>query len=204
MDLGIAARGYILAFSIAAAVGPITLLVVRRTLGSGWPMGIVSGLGVATADAIYGAVAAFGIAAVADLLLSITRPLAFVGGAALIVIGLRTAWRPVPPTDLAPPTARTLTSAYVSILGLTLTNPLTILLYGAVIVSVGVPASSQAAVTLWIGLAVGAVAWWLVLVPIVALVRGRLSPRVLRTVTVLSGLAIATFGMLTLVGAPRG
>jgi hypothetical protein len=73
-----------------------------------------------------------------------------------------------------------------------------------VIVSVGVPASSQAAVTLWIGLAVGAVAWWLVLVPIVALVRGRLSPRVLRTVTVLSGLAIATFGVVTLVGAIRG
>jgi threonine/homoserine/homoserine lactone efflux protein len=205
VDAGLAARGFVLGFAIAASVGPITLLVIRRTLGSGWPLGIVSGMGVATADAAYGAVAAFGIAAIADLLLTISRPLGIVGGAALIWVGLRTAQRPMPSLDTATPnTARGLAAGYLSILGLTLTNPMTVILYGAVIVSVGVPASSGAALSLWLGLASGSVAWWFVLVPIVALVRGRLSQRVLRAVTIASGVAIAAFGVVTLAGATAG
>lgn len=204
MDAGLVARGFVLAFAIAAAVGPITLLVIRRTLGSGWRMGIVSGMGVATADVAYGAVAAFGIAIVADALVAVSRPLGIVGGAALVWIGLRTVLRPAVALDATPATTRDLASGYLSIVGLTLTNPMTVIFYGAVIVSVGVPASSAAAVSLWLGLAIGAVAWWLVLVPIVALVRGRLSPRVLRAVTVASGIAIAGFGIITFVGAIAG
>lgn len=201
MDAALAARGLVLGFTIAAAVGPITLLVIRRTLGAGWRIGLASGMGVATADAAYGAVAAFGIAAVADALVAVSRPLGIVGGAALLWIGLRTALRPPPPMDATPSTVKDLANAYLSILGLTLTNPLTVILYGAVIVSVGVPASSGAAVSLWLGLAIGSVAWWFVLVPFVALVRGRLSVRVLRAITLVSGIAIAAFGVATLVGA---
>lgn len=201
MDAALAARGLVLGFAIAASVGPITLLVIRRTLGAGWRLGIASGMGVATADAAYGAVAAFGLAALADALVAVSRPLGVVGGAALVWIGLRTALRPPPAMDATPATARDLVTGYVSILGLTLTNPLTVILYGAVIVSVGVPASSGAAVSLWLGLAAGSVAWWLVLVPIVALVRDRLSPRVLRAVTIASGVAIAALGALALAGA---
>jgi threonine/homoserine/homoserine lactone efflux protein len=204
MDAALLVRGFVLGFVIAAAVGPITLLVIRRTLGSGWRMGIASGMGVATADTAYGAVAAFGIAAVADALVAISRPLGIVGGAALIAIGLRTVLRPTAPVAAAAPGARNLTAGYLSILGLTLTNPMTIIFYGAVIVSVGVPASSVAALSLWLGLAIGSVAWWLVLVPLVALVRGRLSSRVLRAITVASGIAIAAFGVITLVGAILG
>ncbi|MFN8519753.1 MAG: LysE family transporter [Chloroflexota bacterium] len=204
MDAALAVRGLVLGFAIAASVGPITLLVIRRTLGAGWRLGLASGMGVATADAAYGAIAAFGIAALADALVSISRPLGIVGGAALVWVGLRTALSPPPPMDSTPATARDLATGYLSILGLTLTNPLTVILYGAVIVSVGVPASSGAAMSLWLGLATGSVAWWLVLVPVVALVRGRLSPRVLRAVTVASGIAIAASGIVTLVGALRG
>lgn len=204
MEAGLAARGFVLGFVIAASVGPITLLVIRRTLGAGWRMGIASGMGVATADAVYGAVAAFGIAAVADALVAVSRPLGILGGALLVWIGLRTALRPPPPMDATPATAKDLATAYLSILGLTLTNPLTVILYGAVIVSVGVPASSGAAVSLWLGLAIGSVAWWFVLVPLVALVRGRLSPRALRAVTVASGVAITAFGAITLLTALIG
>jgi hypothetical protein len=71
-------------------------------------------------------------------------------------------------------------------------------------VSVGVPASSGAALSLLLGLAFGSVAWWFVLVPLVALVRGKLSARVLRGVTIASGIAIAVFGIITLLGAFAG
>jgi threonine/homoserine/homoserine lactone efflux protein len=204
VDAALAARGLVLGFVIAASVGPITLLVIRRTLGAGWRMGIASGMGVATADAAYGAVAAFGIAALADALVAIGRPLGIVGGVALVWVGLRTALRPPPLMDATPATVRDLAGGYLSILGLTLTNPLTVILYGAVIVSMGVPASSGAAASLWLGLALGSVAWWFVLVPLVALVRGRLSLRALRVVTVASGVAIAVLGALALAGGILG
>ena len=66
MDPALFARGLILGFTIAAAVGPISLLVIRRTLAEGRVVGLVSGLGVATADAMYGAIAAFGLGAITD------------------------------------------------------------------------------------------------------------------------------------------
>jgi len=197
-------RGLILGFTIAAAVGPITLLVIRRTLGSGWAIGLASGMGVATADAAYGAVAAFGISAVSDLLVSLSRPLGLIGGTVLLVVGLRTVRGAHIPPAASPATMRGLASAYGSILGLTLTNPLTILLYGALVVSVGVPASTAGAASLWLGLALGSFAWWPILVPAVAVARSRVTPRLLRAITIASGAIIAVFGVLTVASAIRG
>ena len=97
-----------------------------------------------------------------------------------------------------------LTAAYASIVGLTLTNPLTILLYGALVVSVGVPASTAGAASLWLGLGLGSAGWFLILVTAVAVLRTRVSPPLLRVVTIISGLVIAVFGVLTLIGAIRG
>jgi threonine/homoserine/homoserine lactone efflux protein len=58
-------RGLVLGFAIAAPVGPIGLLCIQRTLNQGRLVGLVSGLGAATADAIYGAIAAFGLSMIA-------------------------------------------------------------------------------------------------------------------------------------------
>ncbi len=204
MDPQLLGRGFILGLSIAAAVGPITLLVIRRTLGSGWLVGMASGLGVATADGTYGAIAAFGISAASDLLVSLARPLGLIGGAVLLVIGARTVRGAHVPPVATPATTRGLVRAYVSVLGLTLTNPLTILLFAALVVSVGVPASTAGAASLWIGLVLGSAGWWLICVSSVAALRTRISPRLLRAITIVSGVVIAIFGVLTLLNAIRG
>jgi len=91
LDPALALRGFILGFTIAAAVGPISLLVIRRTLAEGRLYGLVSGLGVATADATYGAIAAFGLAAVTDALVSARAVLGLVGGAFLLWMAWQTA-----------------------------------------------------------------------------------------------------------------
>lgn len=121
-------RGLIFGLAIAAPVGPIGLLCIRRTITDGRLVGFVSGLGAATADALYGSVAALGLQALSSLIFSLNAALQIVGGMALIWIGLTTMIaRPVPVSIESTPTRRRLLSAYFSTLLLTLANPATIL-----------------------------------------------------------------------------
>ncbi len=104
-DLPLPLRGLIIGFTIAAAVGPITLLVIRRTIAYGGMYGFASGLGVAAADATYAGVAAFGLTAITSLLVSGHVLLGIVGGSIIAIMGLRTmASRPTgPATDVERP-----------------------------------------------------------------------------------------------------
>src|SRR3954467_15266008 len=132
VDPAFAFRGFVLGFTIAAAVGPISLLVIRRTIAQGWLYGLVSGLGVATADATYGAIAAFGLSAITDVLVNARWVLGLAGGAFLLWL----AWQTIRanPTEAASIKTRRrgYPGAYLSILGLTLANPMTILSFAAV------------------------------------------------------------------------
>jgi threonine/homoserine/homoserine lactone efflux protein len=206
MDPAIFLRGLVLGLTIAATVGPITMLTIRRTLASGWAIGFASGLGVATADATYAAVAAFGISAVSDVLVAIARPLALVGGAFLIYLGVRTMRSvPVDPETADPKGKRpSLLAAYLSILGLTLTNPLTILSFAALFVALGVRGTVLEAGVLTAGVAAGSVLWWVVLTVTLTLVRGRLSLRALRWANVISGVVVTAFGVIAVVTGIRG
>jgi threonine/homoserine/homoserine lactone efflux protein len=205
VEVGLFAQGAVLGFAIAAAVGPIALLTIRRTLASGWPMGLASGLGVATADGLYGAVAAFGLTAISDALVGLAAPLGIAGGGALVIVGLRTALSP-PATQAADASAtrRGLVGAYLSILALTLTNPMTILLFAAMVASIGVMASAGDAALVATGFFAGSLAWWIALVALVAAFRRRITGRVLRAITIASGLAIAAFGAASVTAVVLG
>jgi threonine/homoserine/homoserine lactone efflux protein len=205
MDPTLIIRGFVLGFTIAAAVGPISLLCIRRTLAEGRLVGLVSGLGVATADATYGAIAAFGLTAVTDLLVDGRRVLGIVGGAFLLWLAWRT-FRAVPPEAAAVPAdapdRRGLPGAYLSTLGLTLTNPMTILSFGALFVGLGVTGGGAAGATLLtLGVFAGSAAWWVVLVAAVGTLRTRITPRGLRRVNMASGLLIGAFALVALASA---
>ncbi len=196
-------RGLVLGFTIAAAVGPISLLCIRRTLAEGRLVGLVSGMGVATADATYGAIAAFGLTAVTDLLVDWRRVLGIVGGAFLLWLAWRT-FRSVPGEAGSNPTngRRGLPAAYLSTLGLTLTNPMTILSFAALFVGLGVTGGdASGATSLTLGVFAGSAAWWVVLVSAVGALRSRLTPIGLRRVNVASGLIIGVFAVVALVSA---
>ena len=203
MEPTLFARGLVLGFTIAAAVGPISLLCIRRTLAEGRLVGFVSGMGVATADATYGAIAAFGLTAVTELLVDWRRALGVVGGLFLLWLAWRTL-RSVPgeAASDAGNGRRGLPAAYLSILGLTLTNPMTILSFAALFVGLGVTGGDAAGATLLtLGVFAGSAAWWVVLVTAVGALRSRLTPTGLRRVNVASGLIIGAFAIVALVSA---
>jgi threonine/homoserine/homoserine lactone efflux protein len=199
MDPVLLGRGFVLGFTIAAAVGPISLLVIRRTLAEGRVVGLASGLGVATADATYGGIAAFGLTAITDLLVGGGRWLGLAGGVFLLWLAWRTA-RAEPGTAAAVTERRGgLPGAYLSILGLTMTNPMTILSFGALFAGLGVTgddALGSALITL--GVFLGSASWWVVLTTTIGRLRSRVTPRWLRVINVVSGVVIGAFAILAI------
>ncbi len=197
-------RGFALGFAIAASPGPIFFLCVRRTLVAGRLYGLFSGLGVATVDAFYAAVATFAIAALTAAFATGRRPLALIGGAALIVLGARIILERSFATDAPPAVSRRgLASAYASTVGLTVTNPATIVSFAALAATLGLGTSGSwlrpAAVVL--GVLLGSAAWWCLLVVAVSLLRARMTPPVTRGISLFSGIAIAVLGMIAVLSA---
>lgn len=190
-------RGALFGFAIAAPVGPIGLLCIQRTLNGGqWP-GLVSGLGAATADALYGCVAAFGLTIITTFLVDQRLWLGMVGSAFLCYLGLRT-FLARPATQAAKDQSANLLGAYLSTLFLTLTNPMTIFSFIAIFAGMGL-ASRQgdfgAAAALVLGVFCGSAAWWLLLSGGVALFRSRFTPTALRWVNRTAGVVILGFGV---------
>jgi threonine/homoserine/homoserine lactone efflux protein len=204
LALPLPVRGLIIGLTIAAAVGPITLLVIRRTIDHGGIYGFASGLGVATADATYGGIAAFGLTAVTSILVSGHMLLGILGGLIIALIGVRTMLaRPTgPAVDVERPG---LVGAFGSMYALTMTNPLTIVLYAGVFAGIGLTAGSSFADAAVLTLAVwlGSTLWWVVLCTPVAWLRERVSARVLLWVNRISGAALVLFGLLAVLGALR-
>ena len=206
--LSVFVRGLALGLAIAAPVGPIGVLCIRRTLAEGRLAGLVSGLGAATADAIYGFVAAFGLTFISSFLISYQDWIRLVGGLFLLYLGVKTLRAPVAvgrgfdtaqtPTQ---PTGAGLLGNYVSTLALTLTNPVTILSFAAVFAGLGVGAVSgdyASAAFLVLGVFLGSALWWLALSAGVSLLRSRVTPHGLRWVNRVSGLIILGFGLAAL------
>jgi threonine/homoserine/homoserine lactone efflux protein len=200
VDPALAIRGFILGFTIAAAVGPISLLVIRRTLAEGRMVGLASGLGVATADGTYGAIAAFGLGAITRVLVDARPILGLVGGIFLLWLAWKTVRaEPHDPATVAATRRGGLAGAYLSILGLTMTNPMTILSFGALFAGLGVTGGdTTGAALITLGVFVGSGAWWVLLTGIVAALRSRVTTTWIRRINVASGIAIWVFAMISI------
>lgn len=201
MHLPLYITGLVLGFGIAAPVGPIGVLCIRRTLTDGRLIGFVTGLGAATADAFYGGVAAFGLTALSGALVAQQGAIRMVGGVFLAYLGIRTLLaRPASHAARAA-THGNPAAAYASTVVLTLTNPATILSFAAIFAGLGLAASQQdypSAALLVLGVFCGSALWWLLLSGVVGLLRSRVTAAALRWVNVASGILLLGFGVLAL------
>jgi threonine/homoserine/homoserine lactone efflux protein len=194
-------EGVAIGFAVAAPVGPIGVLCIRRTLAEGRASGFVSGLGAATADAAYGSVAALGLTFVTGLLVGAAAWLRLFGGVFLVFLGVRTFLsRP----DVRPAAAGRggLLGAYASTFGLTLANPSTILSFAAIFTGLAAGSMGDAlyAMSLVLGVFCGSTLWWFVLSGATSLFRAKLSAGGLRWVNRISGVVLAGFGVVALSG----
>jgi threonine/homoserine/homoserine lactone efflux protein len=198
--MGFLGRGFMIGLAIAAPVGAIGLLCIRRTLAEGRLVGLVSGLGAATADAFYGAMAAFGVTAVSAALVAHQGWIRMLGGLYLCYLGVRIATSR-PAMEEATRSVRGLLPAYLSTIALTLTNPTTIISFAAIFAGFGLGVAEPdraSAALLVLGVFLGSAAWWLLLTTGVGLFRGALNQHRLRWVNLISGSILVGFGILSL------
>ena len=162
---------------------------------------LVSGIGIATADGIYGSVAAFGLTVITSFLVNEQKWIRLVGGVFLIYLGIRTILAK-PAEKAANAQAHNFAGAYVSTLLLTLTNPLTILSFAVIFAGLGVGATggnSLAAALVVAGVFSGSAAWWCILTGGISLLRRRFTPTWLRWLNRVSGAVIGIFGIVALI-----
>ncbi|WP_374721062.1 LysE family translocator [Peribacillus tepidiphilus] len=194
-------KGLILGFSIAAPVGPIGILCIRRTIAYGRLYGFFSGLGAATADAIYGLIAGFGLTFIMNFLLDQQFILQAFGGLFLCYLGVQI-FRSNPAKESAKANGSTLFTSYFSVFLLTISNPMTIMSFLGVFAGLGIGNSmgeSFSALYLVIGVFVGSAFWWLTLSIIVGLLKDRFNTNMLSWVNKVSGLIIIVFGTLSII-----
>jgi threonine/homoserine/homoserine lactone efflux protein len=197
----------LLGLSVAAPVGAIGVLIIRRSLAYGWRFGFVSGLGVATADAAYGAIAAFGLTALTSALTALTDPLRLFGGLFLLYLGLRTFLaRAAAPITATADASRDLPGAYLSIFALTIVNPQTILTFLSAFAGLGAldAADSLAPFLMVGGVFTGSVSWWLVLSAAISTLRARIDARLMMWINRASGAIVIAFALAILLSLVRG
>ncbi|NBD35727.1 MAG: LysE family transporter [Chloroflexi bacterium] len=202
MDIPLLLRGILIGFSIAAPVGPIGVLCIRRTLTEGRASGLVSGLGAASADAIYGCIAGFGLTFISNALVTQQHWLRLIGGAFLCYLGVKTLLA-APADQAVEAEGQGLIGSYASTFFLTLTNPMTVLSFAAIFAGLGLADTSgdyASAGMLVLGVFTGSALWWLMLSGGVSLFRERFSAGV-QWVNRFSGIIITGFGILALVSA---
>ncbi len=199
-------KGMIIGLSIAVPVGPIGILCIRRTLSQGRIIGILSGLGAATADAFYGSIAGFGLTILSNLLMGHQTGLRLIGGGLLCIIGVRT-FLSKPAEQGASVEGNTRWGAYLSTLILTLTNPMTILFFAAVFAGLGVGSGSDdhylSAGILVLGVFIGSGSWWLILCGFTGLLRGLFNYKRMQWLNRISGLIIIGFGLVAFLSLLR-
>ncbi|MGA2739114.1 MAG: LysE family translocator [Bryobacteraceae bacterium] len=197
-DLELLSKGVLAGLAISAPVGPVNVLCISRTLSNGRIAGVISGLGAAAADTVYGAIAGFSISFVIDFLLREEFWIRLCGGTLLIALGVRYYFKK--PQSLAREGRSSAHSEFITAFLLNLTNPTTVLSFLAVLATLGMGHHRARWLTILLvaGIFGGAMLWWILLTAATSRFRERFNDNAMLWMNRIAGLAIGGFGIVTL------
>jgi threonine/homoserine/homoserine lactone efflux protein len=198
-------KGLLIGLAIAAPLGPIGILCIKRTLSEGPRLGFIGGLGAAAADALYALAGAVALTAIAQWVIDDRIALRVIGGVFLVYLGARTFMSPASPVPapgrsaaLLPPGAH---AAFKSTFRLTLANPTTLLGFAAIFAGLGVApvgmisSADSAAAALVLGVFLGSALWWLALTSLIGRLRPFIGIHTLTVINRLAGTVLTAFGL---------
>jgi len=199
-------KGLAIGFSLAAPVGPVGILCIRRTLAHGSKRGIIIGLSAASADMVYGAVAAFGVTLISDFISQEQHWIRLVGGILLLILGYRT-YISHPTTDSIMNTKNSHTRTFVSTFFLTLTNPMSLFAFAAIFVGIGLDKTMGLhgySFFLVAGIFLGSLSWFSLLTSLVHFFREIITTVGLVIINKIAGSLLVLFGVIALWSGLRG
>ncbi len=195
-------KGALLGFSMAAPVGPVGILCIRKTLQYGRFSGLFSGLGAAVADTLYGLLAAFSLTLLSNFLTEQQYLLRILGGSFLCFLGGKTFFANPKEESESRVSHKTLITDFISTFFLTLSNPLTLLSFIAFFAGLGLVSVSEKytdAAILITGIFLGSSFWWLILSEGITFFRKKISEKIMSWINRGAGLIIVAFGLATLI-----
>ena len=200
MELLLFLKGLIIGFAMAVPIGPLGIMCIRKTLAEGHSRGLIIGFGAATADSLFGCIAAFGLTFVSDVIASQQLWLGLVGGGLLLFLGIRT-FRARPKDPIIPFGGKGLLGSYISAFLLALTNPVTIVAFVAVFAAFGLGHGLNiiSACLLVLGVFIGSFLWFLTLSFGATFFRKTLNAGGLRWVNRIAGVLIVLSGLAAFV-----
>lgn len=196
-------KGCFIGLAIAAPVGPVGVICIRRSLAQGAKYGFISGLGAATADAIYGCVAAFGFTWLTSLLIGYQAWFQSLGGLLLVLLSIQT-WYSKPANLNTEVSRKGLLAAYASVFAITITNPMTILAFAGIIAGADIAVAHSElgpALLLVAGVFTGSLIWWLFISFTASRLSTKMRPTSLLWINRASALLICSFGLSALISA---
>lgn len=198
MLIAILVKGFLIGLSIAAPVGPIGMLCIKRTLTHGRLSGFFTGMGAAVADACYGAVAAFGLVGISNILAEYNTLLRIIGGIFLLYLGIKIMRQREITKDVAAKHTSLFKDFSVTVL-LTLSNPTTIFSFMAIFAGLGISGYSNTLSSLVMvsGVFLGSMMWWFALSLSVGLMKHKISERNIHVINMCSGFVLLAFSMAT-------
>ncbi|HEY2445448.1 MAG TPA: LysE family transporter [Rhizomicrobium sp.] len=200
------AAGLVIGFIVAAPIGPVNLICIRRTIAFGSLNGFVSGLGGAMGDGVYAAIVGFGLTAISQLIEGYSQALQLAGGALLLGFGIHTYIAdPLHGKDVGSgaersPRNSTLVRAFASTFAISITNPATLFAFAALFtgfggIIAGAKASLAQAAFVVAGVWCGSALWWLTVTTVVGFLHARIDARVMRIITHVAGIIVIVFGV---------
>lgn len=195
-------KGILIGFAIAAPVGPIGILCIRRTLSGRYGLGLMTGLGAGVADTVYGAIAGFSLVSIAALIIQYDFYLRLFGGLLVGWIGFSILKAPLRSNTLNNNQKETLFHGFTSAFFLTLSNPITLIVFAAAFAALGVsPVEDSISQSLFLvgGVFVGANGWWFSLSTAVHLMHHKISETQLLWINRSSGIMLLGFSIYMLV-----
>lgn len=193
---------------VSIPLGPMGVLIIQKTLHKGALSGFIAGMGAASADLFYATVAAFGLGFVINIVQAHELLLQVIGGIFLIAVGLKIYFdnpiRQIRQRRQGRVSKTGLLGDYLSLFFLTVSNPITVVVFMAVFAGMSVFGESSSLlgeVLVVAGVLLGGGIWWYTLSTLVNIFRRKFRLRVLVTINRVSGMIIAILGALVILSA---
>lgn len=199
MEFNYLLKGVLIGVSVSAPLGPIGVLCIQKTITKGRAAGFISGTGAVFGDTLYAIIAGFGVSFISDFLLANQLLLQVFGGLLLFFFGWKVFHSQPTPANCKKPSDNYLKN-FLSVFMLTISNPITVLFFGAVFTGLGIAGSGNEWTTALVifGVFMGTVLWWYVLSSIVSRFRNKFGRKTVKKINRTSGVLILVLGAILL------